>query len=117
MFKGRSDIVSALQQMAMTRDHMASFTRGHPGTKGANLFAGYIKRINWIFNDLYTNPFLDAKVREGIKREVESDVFAVPEITGKIALLSPAQREALEEVIDRVAAGEDLIIDEKQVNI
>lgn len=115
--KGRSDIVSALQHMVMARDHMESFTREHPGTKGANLFTAYMKRINWIFNDLYTHPFLDAKVREGIKREVESDVFAVPEIAGRIALLSPVQREALEEVINRVIAGEDLIIDEKPVVI
>lgn len=113
--KGRSDIVSALQHMSMAREHMESFIREHSGTKGANLFTSYVKRTNWMFNDLYTNPFLPDLVRAGIKKEVESDCFTVPAVSGKIALLSPGQREALEEIMDRLIAGEDLIIDEQKV--
>lgn len=113
--RGRSDIISSLQHMSIAREHMESFSREYPGTKGANMFSGYVKRINWIFNDLFTNPFLPDNVREGIKREVESDCMAVPAIAEKIALLNPAQRDVLEDVIDRIISGEDLIVDDIKV--
>lgn len=111
--RSRSNIVSSLQHLNMAKQHMESFTLDNPGTKGANLFALYVKRINWIFNDLFTNPFLPDVVRAGIKKEVESDCFSVPAITEKIALLSPEQRELLEDVIDNVLAGDMLMVNDK----
>jgi hypothetical protein len=110
--KSRSDIVSALQHLKMADEHFISFCNEHKGSKGARHFGNYSQRINWICRDLYTNPHLPESVRLGIKQEVESDVFSVPAISEKIALLKPEQRECLEEVIDRLIAGEELIVND-----
>lgn len=110
--KSRSDIVSALQHLKMADEHFISFCNEHKGSKGARHFSDYSRRINWICTDLYTNPQLPDSVRLGIKREVESDVFAVPAISEKVALLTPEQRECLEDVIDRLIGGEKFIVND-----
>lgn len=45
------------------------------------------------------------EVRDGIKNEIKSDVFAVPAILEKIALLSPDQRDLIESAIDAMLNG------------
>jgi hypothetical protein len=47
-------------------------------------------------------------VREGIKKEIASDVFSVPAIMEKIALLNPEQRDGMEQVIDALLKGEKI---------
>lgn len=91
---------------------MQSFISDNPGTKGAVLFKMYRNRIDWIFNDLFTNPNFSEQVRQGIKNEVNSDVWAIDAIVEKIALLKPEQRELLEDVIDKVIKGDELIVNE-----
>jgi FixJ family two-component response regulator len=51
---------------------------------------------------MITHPQLPDVVREGIKREINSDIFAIPAIHEKIALLNPKHREVLEEFIDEL---------------
>lgn len=109
--KSRSNIVSAIQHIKMADEHLQSFIRDNPGTNGANLFRTYSAKVNWILKDLYCHPALPFEVRQGIKNEVESDVFAVPAINEKIALLKPAQREAVEEMIDCILKGESLTVE------
>lgn len=91
---------------------MQSFISDNPGTKGAGLFKMYKNRIDWIFYDLFTNPHFSEQVRQGIKNEVNSDVWAIDAIVEKIALLKPEQRELLEDVIDKVIKGDELIVNE-----
>lgn len=100
--KGSSNIVSAIQHLKMAQEHFESFAREHPGSKGAALFLGYSKRINWVFTDLKTHPMLPDVVREGIRREINSDVFAVPAIAEKAALLPPSRRDEVEDFIDKI---------------
>lgn len=45
------------------------------------------------------------EVRDGIKNEIKSDVFAVPAILEKIALLNPDQRDLIESAIDAMLDG------------
>ena len=108
--KSRSDIISSLQHLKMAKDHFESFILDNPGSNGAKLFIGYKKRIDWIFNDLVTNPSFSKEVRNGIFKEMNSDAFAVPAISEKVALLSPEQREIIENVIDKVISGDQLLV-------
>ncbi|MFD2921990.1 hypothetical protein ACFS6H_19880 [Terrimonas rubra] len=87
--KSQSCIVSSLQHLNRSKDHMQSFISDNPGTKEAGLFKMYKNRIDWIFNDLFTNPNFSEQVRQGIKNEVNSDVWAIDAIVEKIALLKP----------------------------
>jgi hypothetical protein len=112
--KGSGNIVSAIHHLKMASDHFQSFNFEHPGTRGARLFESYRKRIAWIVTDLRTNNDLPDIAREGVKREWDSDVFAVPAIAEKAALLSPGQREFLETMIERLLEGEVFKIIENQ---
>jgi hypothetical protein len=110
--KGSSNIISAVHHLKMASEHLEDFNRQHPATKGAMLFNGYKKRIEWIVNDLITLPMLPQSVRDGIKSEWQSDAFAVDAIAEKSALLNPALREMLEALIDNLLKGEQIQIEQ-----
>lgn len=112
--KGSSNIVSAIHDIAKAKAHFESFCLDHPGSKGERKFKGYIKKLEWIFQDLNTTPELPAPVREGIKKEWEGDTFQVSAISEKAALVKPEQRELIEQVLDAMLDGEEInIVDSK----
>lgn len=108
--KGGSNIISGVHSIRQAKEHFDSFQREHPSTKGAVLFGGYSKKLDWIVKDLVTHPLLTDEIREGVKQEWESDVFSVPAINEKVALLNPEQRELIEEIIDQMISGQEVII-------
>lgn len=111
-----ANIISAIQNLKMAQEQFDDFCRQYPDSQGSRLFKKYSEKINWIFGDLVTNPFITDEVRIGIKNEIESDVFAVPAIIEKVALLTPVQREIIEDVIDAYISGETVdIVDIKEI--
>lgn len=110
--KGGSNIVSAIHALRQAFDYFESFEKDHPGSKGAQLFTNYRKKIDWIYTDMLTNPHLTEPVREGMRREWNSDVFALPAINEKIPLLNPDQRELIETIVDALLKGEKVNITE-----
>ena len=108
--KGSSNIISSIHNLRQAKEHFYNFQLEYPNTKGAALFSGYEKRIDWIYKDLVTHPLLTQEVRDGVRKEWESDVFSVPAINEKVALLNPEQREAIEEIIDQMLSGQEVII-------
>ena len=108
--KGSSNIISSIHNLRQAKEHFYNFQLEHPNTKGAILFSGYERRLDWIYKDLITHPLLTDEVREGVKQEWESDVFSVPAINEKVALLNPQQREAIEEIIDQMLSGQEIVI-------
>ena len=111
-----ANIIGAIQNLRMAKDQFEDFQRQYPDSAGARLFKKYIDKINWIFGDIVTIPSITDEVRAGIRKEIVSDVFAVPAILEKVALLSPEQREIIEDTIDAMLAGEDIkIVDIKDL--
>lgn len=106
--KGGTDIISMIHYLRIAKDHAESFRREHPGTRGDYMMKRYCDRIEWIYNDLKTHPFLPSVVSEGIRNEWEADVYAVDANYEKIALLNPEQREVMESILDAVIAGEQI---------
>jgi hypothetical protein len=94
----------------MAKEHFEDFRREFPEAMGSRLFKTYIDRINWIFKDLLAYPHLTPGVREGFKAEIESDVFAIPAISEKVALLNPEQRDMIEATIDAMLSGIEIKI-------
>ena len=101
-----ANIIGAIQNLKMAQEQFLDFCRQFPNSQGEKLFKTYVSKIDWVFKDIITHPFLTNEVRVGIKKEIESDVFAVPAILEKIALLKPEQREIIEDVIDAYISGE-----------
>jgi hypothetical protein len=105
-----ANIIGAIQNLKMAQEQFLDFCRQFPNSQGEKLFKTYVSKIDWVFKDIITHPFLTNEVRVGIKKEIESDVFAVPAILEKIALLKPEQREIIEDVIDAYISGETIKI-------
>lgn len=111
-----ANIIGAIQNLRMAKDQFEDFIRQYPDSSGSKLFKRYIDKISWIFVDIVSIPSITEEVRNGIRKEIVSDVFAVPAILEKVALLSPEQREMIEDTIDAMLAGEEIkIIDIKDM--
>ena len=106
--KKGANVISAVHHLKMAKEFLEDFCRQHKASIGERLFKQYIHKIDWIFRDMVTCHAVGEWVREGIKKEIASDVFAVPAITEKIALLTPQQRDALEQMIDALLNGEKI---------
>jgi basic membrane lipoprotein Med (substrate-binding protein (PBP1-ABC) superfamily) len=106
--KGAPDIVSAIHALRQGYDHFQSFQREHPGTRGAALMKQYAAKVEWIYTDLVTHPFLSDEVRAGMNKEWKSDVFAVPAIAENLSLLNPEQRELIENLIEAMLNGQEI---------
>jgi len=112
-----ANIINAIQNLIMAREQFEDFCRQYPNSQGSRLFKKYSGKISWMFSDLVSNPFLTEEVRIGIKNEIESDVFAVPAIIEKVALLTPDQRDLIESTLDALLSGEEVkIVDIKEIN-
>lgn len=113
----RSNIIQGIHSLRQAFEFFSDFQRSHPKTKGAALFSGYNKKIDWIYKDLVSHPLFSEEIRNGIKEEWESDIFSVNAIADKVGLLRPEKREMIEEVIDAIIKGEEVVIkDIKEVN-
>jgi len=116
MGKSNSDIVQSLQHLNMAKQHFESFIRDFPGTNGARMFKRYVDKVDWIFNDLLTNPQFSREVTNGIMEEVNSDAYAVVALSEKMSLLPPDKREAMEDILDTLLSGAELTIENKNTN-
>jgi Fe-S cluster biosynthesis and repair protein YggX len=111
-----SNVISAIHHLKMSEEFFNDFIRENPESKGERLFKSYISKMRWIVNDLQTYPYFDQDTRDTIKSESESDVFAIPAINEKVALLNPEQREMIEQTIDAMLSGEEVkIVDTKEI--
>jgi len=111
-----ANIIGAIQNLRMAKDQFEDFMRQYPESAGTKIFQKYTRKIDWIFTDIVTIPSITDEVRAGIRKEIVSDVFAVPAILEKVALLSPEQREMIEDTIDAMLAGEEIkIVDIKDM--
>lgn len=98
--KGSSDIVQSIINLRKAKYNLQSFCNEYAGSKGESLFSGYLKKIEWIYKDLITNPFLPKEVIDGIKKEWAGDVFVVDVVIEKYMLLTPEEKEEMEVWID-----------------
>ena len=107
MQKG-ANIINAIQNLKMAQEQFDDFCRQYPNTKGYHLFKSYSKRIDFIFTDIITHPYITDEVRDGIRKEIASDVFAVPAIIEKVGLITPEQREIIETTLDAMLSGTEV---------
>jgi hypothetical protein len=105
-----ANIISAIQNLKMAQEQFEDFIRQYPDTTGSKLFQRYVSKITWIFTDIVSITYLTDEVRAGIRKEITSDVYAVPAIVEKVALLTPEQRELIEDTLDAMLAGEEVKI-------
>ena len=105
--------VEVIHHLKIAKEFLESFIREKPGTVGERMAWQYVAKINWMYNDLITFPNFPDIVRQGIREEWESDPFLSMAITEKLAILNPAQRTAIENIIDEVLKGQEIIVESK----
>ena len=105
--------VEVIHHLKIAKEFLESFIREKPGTVGERMARNYVAKINWMYNDLITFPNFPDIVRQGIREEWESDPFLSMAITEKLAILNPAQRTAIENIIDEVIKGQEIIVESK----
>ena len=109
-----SNIVQSIIRLKQTKSHMEAVLRIVPATSGsAKHFKRQIKRIDDIFTDTVSITVLSDEVRAAMRLEWASDEFTLNAITEKAALLSPAQKDNVEKLIDMILEGKPLEIIEK----
>jgi hypothetical protein len=70
----------------------------------------YEAKIDWIYNDFISCTIFTDVIREGCRKEWESDVLAVPAIVDKVELLAPDKRELIEGIIDAILEGVEITL-------
>lgn len=112
----KSNIVSFVHHLKMADEFLADFMRDRPDAIACRKFPDYRRRIEWMVKDFITQPVFhnSPDVIDGLKKEWESDVFAIPEILSKISLLRPEQRDAVEYLVEQLLNGESLQIEHVQ---
>jgi hypothetical protein len=108
----KSNIVLGLHYLRMAKECFADLQRENRNSILENIGKKYEGKVDWIYTDFISCHLFPNEVREGCRKEWESDVFAVPAIAEKIALLQPEFRELLESVIDAKLNGEEVRIED-----
>jgi Fe-S cluster biosynthesis and repair protein YggX len=111
-----ANLVSAIHHIKMSEEHFEDFIRQNPESRGERLFKTYISKLKWVISDIQTYPYFDQDTRDCIKAEIDSDVFTVPAIHEKLALINPEQRDMIEQTIDAMISGQNVrIVDTKEI--
>ncbi len=106
--------VEIIHHLRIAKIFLESFMREKPGTVGERMARQYVAKIDWMYNDLITFPNFPDIVRQGIREEWQSDPFVSMAINEKLAILSPVQRQSIEDIIDEVLKGHEIIVESKK---
>jgi hypothetical protein len=114
-----SEILKSIHNLSKSKLNIEVFLLGDISPKAKGKFSQYVKKIDWIITDLKTDPAVSKDLRDAIEQEYLSDTYTVDAITEKALLLSPSERDVLENIIDAIIKGEPIEIiytDKKQDN-
>ena len=106
----KSNIISAIHHLRMAKEHLQDLQREMPNSFGEKIGKKYEAKVDWIYTDFISCHLFPDAVRDGCRKEWESDVFAVPAINEKVALLTPEKRDLIENIIDAMLKGEDVTV-------
>lgn len=111
----KGSLMSAIHHLRAADEYLQDFIRESVKragvTRGVQKFGDYSKRVNWILLDMKTYPHFSDEIREGLRHEMSSDAFSYVAIAEKCSLLSPQQRELMDEALDSILNGEKIQIE------
>lgn len=108
--KAAADLVQAIHHIKFAYEFLDSFRRDNKGSRADFLFKTYQNKLEWIVKDFITIPYLPQVVRDGLRKEWESDIFTIDAIMTNISLLTPEQRTIVENIIESILKGEEIKI-------
>lgn len=105
-----SNFVTSIHHLRIASEYMDDIVRQYPTSRAANIFEQYSKKLKWILLDIRTFPHFTDEIRDGIRNEINSDPLTYRAIMERISLLTPAQRDFLESVVEDLIDGKTLKI-------
>ena len=100
----KSSIMSTIQYIKLASEFAQDVQRsGH--SKASKTFKNYEKHLQWILMDFKTNPLFPDEVRQGLDKELKSDMFALEGLREKIPLIPAEYRADLEEAVEAILEG------------
>lgn len=106
----RSNLIQGLHALRIAKENFHCLQLDNKGGLGEKLGKRYEKAIDAIYLDFIYTPQFPNEVREGVRQEWSSDVFAVSAIAEKLALVPPKEREMIERLIECILNGEKISI-------
>jgi len=106
-----SSLYFAFHSLKIAKEYFTDISREHPNVSAGRISKMCVSKIDWIFNNIYTNAALPKQIIEELRSQLESDSLAIPEIMLKIVMLTGEQREALEFVINQLLDGQSLKVE------
>lgn len=107
----KSSVSASLHHLKLASEYYQDFIRDNRGSIGAKIFKVYDGKINWILNDMKSNPLFPDEIRDGLRKDLNSDLLVIPSIAEKIHFLTPELRELAEQMIDIMLSGESFEIE------
>lgn len=110
----KSSIISTIQHLKIAIEYCQDIQR-NKGSRAAEQFKAYENRIRWIIRDFATNPLFTDQIRDGLRKELQTDPFVLEAIRQKLSLIPSDYRLDFEESIDAILEGKKvkIIIDDK----
>ena len=106
-----SEIVKFIHHLQRAKLSLEVFLLGTFNDGAKRKFSQYVKKIDWIITDLKTEPGVDRTLSDAIDLEFNSDVFLLDAVSEKMLLLTPNERDILENIVDEIIKGEEIQIE------
>lgn len=103
-----SSFIKFIHHLKISTDFCEDLKRSNPNSLAYKMFSDYTKRMNWILNDIITNPVFSNEVRNELRKEINSDLLVIPALIDKIHQIPIAQREIVENIVDCILNNETI---------
>lgn len=104
------EILKFIHNLNKAKLNLEVFLLGDVNDRAKRKFSQYVKKIDFIITDLKTEPAVSQELREAIDLEYKSDAYCVEAIMEKVLMLTPDERDILENIVDAVIKGEEINI-------
>jgi hypothetical protein len=100
-------VTQAFDGLKKAKANFEDLKRGY-GVRGREIVDRYLAKIEWIYSDFMCVSDFPQSVRDGLRKEWNSDAYAPDAIYEGIIKLSPEKRELVLEIVDALLEGKEI---------
>lgn len=105
-----------IMRIAVAREYLQDALRENLKPIFHSKFKNHLNKLNFLINDVKLSAYVPDKYKEWLSYDLSSDLLVNEAIMEKLGKLSPKQRAAFEELLDKVISGEkiEIVYESKQ---
>lgn len=105
-----------IMRIAVAREYLEDALRENLKPIFYSKFKNHLNKLNFLINDVRFSAHIPDSYKEWLKYDLSSDLLTSESILEKLGKLSPKQRVAFEELLDKVISGEkiEIVYESKQ---